>query len=145
MTILAAPEPPRPINKHRQSNDRKSLTYGGRPRGSSNTNPSSPFKSPLPSKATEISPSSDSMSLLDSPPVASSSQLSSPPPVPVTKDSSRRKPSRDLPPADTEESMEVEDLRIDDQDEEDSDDESEHDDRPIVHSQSNFVPDDQSS
>jgi hypothetical protein len=128
MTILAAPEPPRPTIKHRGS-----ISYGGRLRGPLSTNPSSPFKSPLPSKDNEISPSSDNMSLINSPSAASSSQLSSPPPAPVRLD---KIPS--IPPwkprADAEEDMEVEDPRTDAEEDEESEDESEDDDRPIVHS-----------
>jgi len=129
MAVYIAPEPPRPIIKHK-----KSLTYGGRHRGSSTANPSSPYKSPLLSKDIEISPSSDNMSLINSPPAASSSQLSSPPPVALKLG---RIPS--IPPykpqiVDDEESMEVEDPRTDAEEEEESEDELEEDQRPMVHS-----------
>jgi hypothetical protein len=126
MGILAAPEPPRSIVK-----PKKSLTYGSRPRGSSTANPSSPYKSPLP-REVEISPSSENMSLINSPPAQLSSQLSSPPsdPTPLQRITSVT-PSM-APTADVEEDMEVEDPRTEG---EESEDESEHDDRPIVHSE----------
>jgi hypothetical protein len=131
MAIYVAPEPPRPIVKHK-----KSLTYGGRHRGSSTANPSSPYKSPLLSKDNEISPSSDNMSLINSPPAASSSQLSSPPPVVLNLGRIPSIPPYKPPIVDDEESMDVEDPRADVEEEEDSEseDEVEEDHRPIVHS-----------
>jgi hypothetical protein len=135
MAIYVAPEPPRPTIKHK-----KSLTYGGRHRGSSSANPSSPYKSPLLSRDNEISPSSDNMSLINSPPAASSSQLSSPPPVVTDLGRIPSIPPYRPPIVDDEESMEVEDPRTDVEEEEDSEseDEPEEDHRPIVHSQYNL-------
>ena len=129
MAIFVAPEAPRPTIKHK-----KSLTYGGRHRGSSTANPSSPYKSPLPSKDNEISPSSDNMSLINSPPAASSSQLSSPPPVVLTLGRIPSIPPYKPPIVDDEESMEVEDTRTDYEEESESEDEHEEENRPIVHS-----------
>jgi hypothetical protein len=141
MAIYAAPAPPRPG---------KPATYGGYSRRSSTTNPSSPFKSPLP-RENETLPSSATMSLATSSMEASSSQLSSPPPEIMPKPNMKRGISWESPAGDAEESMEVEDQRSDDEldvneqskseneieDEEDEEDEEEdeYDGRPIVHSQ----------
>jgi hypothetical protein len=74
------------------------------------------------------------MSLINSPPAASSSQLSSPPPVALKLGRIPSIPPYRPPIVDDEESMEVEDPRTDPEEEEESEDEVEEDHRPIVHS-----------